>query len=73
MKLNFVVFVKNSPALLDFMEYLHCNPSHFARFNVYPLGHFVVIFVYEGDNEVLTNAVRVGSVVIPHQEVKDNA
>ena len=69
MKFNFVVFVRNNnPRLLHFVEYLHCNPQHLARFHCHPLNNFVVVFVYEGDDKVLLEAVRVGIVLIPQQE-----
>jgi hypothetical protein len=70
MKFNFVVFVRNNSRLLQFVEYLNCNPSHFARFHCHSVGHFVVIFVYEGDDKVLIEAVKSGIVLIPQQEVK---
>jgi hypothetical protein len=73
LKLNFVVFIRNSTALLNFVEYLHYNPSHFSRFHCHSIDNFVVVFVYEGNDKVLEEAVRVGIVVIPQQEVKDNA
>jgi hypothetical protein len=70
MKINFVVLVKNSNKLLDFLEYLHSNPQHYSRFHCHPISNFVVVLVYEGDDKVLGEAVRLGIVVIPQQEVK---
>jgi hypothetical protein len=67
MKLNFAVFVKNSSQLLSFIEYLHCN--HY-RFTVHPFNSIVVVLIYEGDDRVLAEAVMVGIVLIPKQEVK---
>jgi hypothetical protein len=70
MKLNFVVFVRNNNSrLLQFVEYLHCNP-HCAKFHCHPFKDFVVVFVYEGGDKVLEEATRIGVVLIPQQEVK---
>jgi hypothetical protein len=66
-KCNFAVFVQNSPQLLSFIEYLHCN--HY-RFTVHPFDSLVVVLIYEGDDKVLMEAAKVGIVVIPKQEVK---
>jgi hypothetical protein len=66
-KVDFIVVTKNSQDLLDLVEWLHCNPSHYRKFECSALTSFVVVLVYEGDYEALKYSSTKGTiVVIPH-------